>query len=598
MTVVRRTVCYTAADNAVELVEFYGFTNLVPIFLMFLTNPVALYLLLLLVPVIVLYILKVRLRRKSVSTFMFWQQVFEERRARSFWQYLRYLLSLLLSLLFLLLLIGAVLNPVLKAQAQQRRCIIVIDNSASMNALTEGGVSRLDLAKNEVLSLLKPTAVPHPTAIFTAGGSPDIACGFTNHIGTLRRNVESIAPTLQHAALKETIQLAQRLTALEEGGESDTLILVYTDGCGFSDPFPVSGSNIRYIPVGKPVDNLAITQFQPRWSLNDTAGYEILAEVAFFGMKPVTARLEVETEIDGKRQLLDVVPFTLEPNQTEKKVIQGTSMKGGMFYATLKYTDSEADDPMKQDNTVTANLPPRKTLFVDYYGEENYFLHNVLAAQPHIEWGTNDSHTNASNRVSVFYQTVPATIPQGNVLLIDPQNSCDLFEVGETLETPIVTEETTDSPLMNFVQLVNLLIPGAKQLRPRPEVPQNENLTVLAKVVNDSPIYLQWKTAEQNVVALTGNLNQSDLPLRTVFPIMVAQVLNQISGNSNEIIPSQTLGVAESNLRLASESFYQQPEWNEADFYVQGEPVWIYLACSALLLTAVEWFLFHRRWID
>ena len=66
-----------------------------------LINPTALFLAGLAVPIIVFYILKIRLRRVPVSTLMFWQQIFEEKKPRSIWQRLRHLLSLLLQLAFL-----------------------------------------------------------------------------------------------------------------------------------------------------------------------------------------------------------------------------------------------------------------------------------------------------------------------------------------------------------------------------------------------------------------------------------------------------------------------------------------------------------------
>ena len=64
------------------------------------------------VPIVVFYILKIRLRRVPVSTLMFWQQIFEEKKPRSIWQRLRHLLSLLLQLAFLLLLILSLVTRV------------------------------------------------------------------------------------------------------------------------------------------------------------------------------------------------------------------------------------------------------------------------------------------------------------------------------------------------------------------------------------------------------------------------------------------------------------------------------------------------------
>ena len=72
------------------------------------------------VPIVVFYILKVRLRRVPVLTLMFWQQIFEEKKPRSIWQRLRHLISLLLQLAFLALLVFAVADPIFRWQ--QRRC--------------------------------------------------------------------------------------------------------------------------------------------------------------------------------------------------------------------------------------------------------------------------------------------------------------------------------------------------------------------------------------------------------------------------------------------------------------------------------------------
>src|SRR6516165_6960040 len=103
--------------------------------LMSLANPTALLWLLLVIPVVVFYVLKIRLKRVPVSTVIFWRQIFDEKKPRSLWQRLRHLISLLIQLLLLALLVGALTEPFLASEARHaRRIILVIDNSASMNA--------------------------------------------------------------------------------------------------------------------------------------------------------------------------------------------------------------------------------------------------------------------------------------------------------------------------------------------------------------------------------------------------------------------------------------------------------------------------------
>ncbi len=67
--------------------------------------PTALWLAAIALPIIALYILKVRLRRLPVSTNLFWKQIYDEKPPRSIWQQLRHWLSLLAQLLLLRLLV-------------------------------------------------------------------------------------------------------------------------------------------------------------------------------------------------------------------------------------------------------------------------------------------------------------------------------------------------------------------------------------------------------------------------------------------------------------------------------------------------------------
>ena len=100
-----------------------------------LVNPAALFLAALAVPIVVFYILKIRLRRVPVSTLLFWQQIFEEKKPRSLWQRLRHLALAVLQLAFLALLVFALADPIFRwQQARARRVVLVVDNSASMNA--------------------------------------------------------------------------------------------------------------------------------------------------------------------------------------------------------------------------------------------------------------------------------------------------------------------------------------------------------------------------------------------------------------------------------------------------------------------------------
>ena len=521
-------------------------------------HPFAWFLLLLAIPIILFYILKIRLRQEPVSTTIFWQQVFEERRSRSLWRRFRHLLSLILCLLFLAGLVGSALEPVLESQKKTARCVIVVDNSAGMNASDSGRQTRLDQAKKELQTLLTTTDVARQTAILTAGGHPQIAVGFTDHLGTLRRGVELIPPTDHPTALVETIGLALQLTSTEE----DSSILVLTDGNtpGLT-PFE-SLPNVRFFPIGKPIGNMGITRFQPRRSLGDAVGYEVLVETVNYDTEPISARLEVEL---GDR-IVDVVPLTLEPGRPQTTIIRDVTSDGGLLRASLRVsgeTVGDVADALPTDDTAIAFLPALPTQQIYLYGEEHFFLRMVLQSQPNVNVhfstdlsGQNLPQSVPEDAVLVLHRNIPSeigtAIPTGNVFIIDPRNSCDLFDVGDPLDMPIVAK-VSPSPLMKFVNLLNLTIPGARTIIPK----EDHHLESLAETPEEMPIYAHGVSPERNVLVLSADLSRSDLPLRTAFPILVSQALIHFRSSGGGLEKAYSTGevvrVSLADLRMRSD---------------------------------------------
>src|SRR5437868_15542971 len=100
-----------------------------------LANPSALLWAALAIPIVIFYILKIRLRRIPVSTVIFWRQIFDEKKPRSLWQRLRHLISLLVQLALLCSLVGALAEPFFSWEINQsRRVLLVFDDSASLKA--------------------------------------------------------------------------------------------------------------------------------------------------------------------------------------------------------------------------------------------------------------------------------------------------------------------------------------------------------------------------------------------------------------------------------------------------------------------------------
>ena len=122
------------------------------------------------IPIALLYVLKIRLRRQPVSTLLFWDQIFDEKKPRSWWQRLRHLLSLLLQLAFLMLLVSALVDPLWSWQKKrQRRIALIVDNSASMQATEGENSTRLAAAKRAANALVRSLRSGDRMAVLSAG---------------------------------------------------------------------------------------------------------------------------------------------------------------------------------------------------------------------------------------------------------------------------------------------------------------------------------------------------------------------------------------------------------------------------------------------
>jgi hypothetical protein len=148
----------------------------------------------------------------------------------------------------------------------------------------------------------------------------------------------------------------------------------------------------------------------------------------------------------------------------------------------------------------------------------------------------NEQRTTNNEQITVFHRKVPAQLPPGQVLVIEPENSCDLWQVGDNLQNPIVTKQDKDSPLMAHVRLDNVMMPEARKLT----LP--ENAQVLVAALTGDPLYCAFERPEGKVLVLTVNLEQGDLPLRTAFPIMATNALAWFTGNRGELRESLATG--------------------------------------------------------
>ena len=497
---------------------------------MSLASPERLMWLLIAVPIIMLYILRTRLKRQPVSTLLFWDQLFDQKRQRSWLQRLRHWLSLLLQLAFVFLVIGALTDPLWTGQKNEtRQVVIIVDNSASMATVGDDGQSRWEAARQKALGIVAGLRGGDEVAVVTAGSSVRVPVGMTDFAPAARDAIEALRLTDGPSRALAAIDAAKRLTRSPERRR----IVLISDGC-FEGAQTLEGqSGVDLVLVGETANNAAITALAVRRSLVDPIGYAALIEAEYFGDEAI----DVRVTIDLADQLVDVIPVKLEPGKPWSKTISGASADGGLL--RVKLDARGIPDGLAIDNEAIAVLPSRPRIPVTLVTEQpSLYLESVLGAIPLVDLtvATTVPAQSPAGGFLMLHRVVPEKLPSGAVFVIDPRGDSDAWKRGRQIEQAIIARQDTASPLMPHVRLTNVMLPGAYELD------MVDDATPLLVEAGGATLMASLVRGDDRLVVLAADLDSSDLPLRIAFPVLMTNAVNWFLGQTGELQPSLRTG--------------------------------------------------------
>lgn len=217
-----------------------------------------------LIPLVILYFLKLRRPRVDVPSLVLWASVLNDQRVNSPFQRFRRNLLLLLQALLLCLLVLALMQPFVPSQAEVAEYTpLLIDCSASMGSRDEGtGQSRLDLVREQVREQIENLRGGQKLALFTFAATGRRLTEFTDDRRELLRALERVQPTDLPAQLDDVLRMAAAYT----GSFPIEKVTVLTDGnlpdrVDFELPFSL---DVRRVESGDA--NLGITELSARRS--------------------------------------------------------------------------------------------------------------------------------------------------------------------------------------------------------------------------------------------------------------------------------------------------------------------------------------------
>ncbi|HUW58183.1 MAG TPA: BatA and WFA domain-containing protein [Planctomycetota bacterium] len=609
-------------------------------------HPLAWGLAALLVVPVVLYLLPMPRRRVIFPSLLLWQRMLKDRPSSQSWRWLRTLLSFLLQAAILVMLILAVGKPVFSpAEGTRDVAVIVLDVSASMKTPVSAGSeeTRFDRARRLARSIVGGMPSGNRVALITAGRSPAVVSGLTDERTAVLRSLDALVCTDGPTGLADAIDLAVELARGEGGAD----VYLLSDGRADVSAVTLGDVKLHYYRIGEGLPNVGLVDFQARRGFDFPDEYQALARVqsTFDVERPVKLSLVVDDNVVESR------PLTLPPRGTLNESFTGKVRGTGTLRAVL-----ESGDVFAADDAAYALLGTSEKLQVVLVTDvPDRFLESALTANraivPFVATLQQYLDTRPQPDVLIFNGVLPPELPDGNLLIINPDTGSSLFQLSGEMPSPVVADWVRTHPVLAGVTLKDVYIPTARVLKP--VVPAE----VLAHAEGGPLIFAAQRTRGR-VVVLAFDVGRSSITFRVAFPVLVADAFQWMTdqgtienrelpagdearlrfddvsgtievtcpdgrtmsieaGADGFVVPVPQVGIYEANRAGRKMTFAANlgdtvesdlavsAEMTFADTVVQGRDwtgggvgeFWFAAAVIALGLLTLDWYLYHHRFV-
>ena len=585
-------------------------------------NPIALYGLFTLPLLLIPYLLRRKPRRYVFSSLLIFAAMEAFTTVRP-WGRLRLPLIFFLQLLLLALMILALGEPVFTARPS--RVAIVMDNSASMQAL-EDGKSRFVLAREKAADIFAELSSGAVLDLYLTAPRLERFGGVSFSPFEAARALQGLKPVdLGEAPLDYNNALGQ----LAREQKYDRVYLI-TDR-------PARGHSgaARVVTVGRPQANFAITSFGVHHGSLADARLNASAEVANFSSSDARVKITVR----GRGAPLATRELVIAPG-----AYAGATFEGLPFHAYFE-AEIEARDALALDNrsfAVAASTKGLRILGISPRPQELTSLRAIDGIELDIVAPADYEKSDRSRYgLEIFHFAAPAVLPRNPALFILPPNQSELVDLREPATNPSVSGWREGHPLTRYV---NFALFRPRYARPlKPQLP-GENIVLSAE---GSLVFATMKHGLRYLVLGFDPfpfLGQENLPM-SIFTVNMIDWFFAFSGGrgktTGEPIPVSAAQSGDQIITPAGERFSLRPgttafpttryqgiyqltrqsgkslvavnlrDVNESDLRrpapieLGGEsdarssestllPFWPYFLLAALLLLLLEWFINPR----
>ena len=489
-------------------------------------TPLAAWFFALLVPLVVLYFLKLRRPRVKIPSLALWSSVLQDQRVNSPFQKFRRNLLLMLQALALCCLVLAAMQPFLRGGTESATHLpILIDCSASMAATDAEGRTRLDLATDEVRRVIENLLPNQRLTLIAVDDSARRLTDFTNNPKILGQALDSIEVAEVESEITAGLQLAQAL-ARTFPIES---VRLYTDGnlptrtdpggqriatVDFDLPYVL---DFHKLPPAGP--NMGITALNAQ--REGVAGWNVFARLE--GTADAQTAAEVQLLADGiplgsPRQVV------LEPGQSERLAFRYDQSEAAQLEVRLT---PDGEDSLAADNVAFLELPVSRPLSVSCPEEFIAYRHALQAIDGVEVVDTTEAEDQRASYDLVITNAQESAAIDASTFLSTGVIPSDLVSLmAKETGSAEVVDYKRDSELLRHVQFQDLQI--TDQVKLQPDVSNADLETRGYEVLVDGttgPLILRKREGSVLSFHILFDPDQSTWPYRVGFPVMVSNLV-------------------------------------------------------------------------
>jgi Ca-activated chloride channel homolog len=538
-------------------------------------QPGALWFLLTVPAIFILYLIQSRYRPQVVASLLLWKRMARDLEAEAAWRRPRWDLLLALQLLVALLAALALARPAIFGGGSER-LVLVLDTSASMSA-RDVQPTRFAAARQEVINLANAAPPDARVSLITAGVQPRVVVengSAANVLGAL----DSLQPESDAGDLRSALGIAAGLAAPEAANGSQ--VIAITDGA-FTLDLPPQAVPVSFKLVGGGTQELAVSEVSLRRPVESTDYLAGFVRVVNFAADPRSTTLAILA--DGL--LVDRSPVEVPAAGHSEATFRIPSTAQSISVGLVDRGALPAND--RVDVVGYARWARRVTIV----SEAPSIWEHVLSVVPNVT--TRSMHLAdvvpadvSADDIFLFDGVQPPDLPNaaGLVLVNPPDSSSGLTRVDALPRQRRAVSFDGEDPLLVGVDIAPL---NVQQLK-RANLPAWAAASVAAE---DTPLILHGRLGNQRTVIFAFDPNKSNLPHLAAFPLLMGNIVDWLTPGREAVVR----GGLGSKTNIQPRPLADLPASGSSTPAPSLTELWPWLIAAAGGLFALEWAVALRR---